>query len=107
MRGVSDHGNEINISGKTVEEVGFQKVENQLANLSELRVVALDGLCITGLLDRPWKYDDGEWEVEREKLEAMGLKIRELDLGRNLLERWEDVRGICTATSNLRRLSVR
>lgn len=102
---------EINISGKIVEEVGFEKIEKQLAELTELKIVDLDGMRVGGLLHRPWvegdERGDGEWERERGKLEAMGLKVRELDLGRGLLERWEDARGISSALSSLRRLSVR
>ena len=67
---------------------------------------------VGGLLDRPWRDDDDEhsdeeWERERGNLEAMGFSIRELDVGRGMLERWEDVRGICSALCWLRRLSVR
>ena len=42
----------IRISGKTVEEVGFEKINQQLASLHDLHVVILDGLCIRGILSR-------------------------------------------------------
>lgn len=42
----------IRISGKTVEEVGFEKINQQLASLHDLRVVILDGLCTRGILSR-------------------------------------------------------
>lgn len=40
---------EIRISGKTVEEVGFEEKRLQLAVLQNLKVAVLDGLCIAGV----------------------------------------------------------
>ena len=70
---------------------------------------------IGGLLDRPWKKSDGrdddddndDWRAERRKLEMMELRIQELDLAHGMLERWEDVGGICSALSHLKRLRLR
>lgn len=57
----------IKISGKTVEEVGFEKISQQLANLHELRIVVLDGLCIHGILpQRNDAYIDNGKQESRE-----------------------------------------
>ena len=79
--------------------------------------MVLDGMRVGGLLNRPFQEEeDGneeagltrrKWEEERKKIEGMELKIQELDLGRGMLERWEDVRGIAGVLKGLRRLSVR
>ena len=83
--------NEIHISGKTVEEVGFEKIRQQLAELQELRIVVLDGACIA--------YVDSD-------LDKRNLKIVELDLSRNLLESWCDITAICNSLDFLRRLRL-
>jgi len=92
---VSASGATIQISGKTVEEIGFQKVATQLATLHELRIVLLDGLCLRGVLDRPCLSVLDLVLQERQRIEDQTLKIQELDLSRNLFEQWADVVGIC------------
>lgn len=95
---------QIKISGKTVEEVGFEKIRKQLATLQELRFVILDGLRIAGIENYPGEKDLSVWE----RIRSQGLSIVELDLGRNLLEEWSDVVGICAAlrTESLRVLKL-
>ncbi|KAK4697840.1 tubulin-specific chaperone E, partial [Lecanoromycetidae sp. Uapishka_2] len=92
---------EIRISGKTVEEVGFEKIQLQVSNLKELQTVILDGLCIARLeSDIPTKsttYKDY----------AHNLKAINLDLGRNLLGNWADVADICTVLKFLRSLKLK
>lgn len=83
--------NEIHISGKTVEEVGFEKIRRQLAELQELRVVVLDGACIAAV---------------DSNLSVQNLKITELDLSRNLLESWDDITAICNSLHTLRSLRL-
>lgn len=85
----------IQISGKTVEEIGFQKIAAQLATLHELRIVLLDGLCVRGVLDRPCLSVQELVLQERQRIKDQTLKIQELDLSRNLIEEWADVVGIC------------
>ena len=63
----------IRISGKTVEEVGFEKINRQLASLHELRIVILDGLCIHGILPRRNAAYNEDWTREVEKLEKLGM----------------------------------
>lgn len=96
----------IEISGKVVEEVGFDKIRRQLAELQELRIVLLDGLRVAGVLS-----DYGQPE-DRVKESAQGIattcpKIVELDLSRNLLSRWRDVWEICNQLKQLKRLKVK
>ncbi|KAA6410740.1 MAG: hypothetical protein FRX48_05050 [Lasallia pustulata] len=99
--------NAIEISGKIVEEVGFEKVRRQLAALHELRIVLLDGLCMGGVLACPRSAaSDAAWLREIEEIGKTCPKIVELDLSRNLIEQWEDVAGICTALVFLRSLKV-
>ncbi len=83
--------NEIHIGGKTVEEVGFEKIRRQLAELQELRVVVLDGACIAAV--------DSD-------LDEQNLKIIELDLSRNLLENWHDITDICSSLHCLQSLRL-
>ncbi|KAF6220982.1 hypothetical protein HO133_002663 [Letharia lupina] len=83
--------NEIHISGKTVEEVGFEKIRRQLAKVQELRIVVLDGACIAAV--------DSD-------LEKQNLKIIELDLSRNLLESWYEVTAICSSLHCLQSLRL-
>lgn len=94
----------IEISGKVVEEVGFDKIRKQLAELQELKIVLLDGLCVAGVLG------DGDLD-EREKTKArIGEtcpKIVELDLSRNLMRRWIDVADICDQLKRLRLLKLK
>lgn len=83
--------NEIHISGKTVEEVGFEKIRQQLAELQELRIVVLDGARIS---------------VVESDLGEQNLKMIELDLSRNLLESWCEVTAICKSLHCLKSLRL-
>ena len=83
--------------GKTVEEVGFDKIRQQLAMLQELKIVLLDGMCLT----------DNGGAVESAKIRGTCPKIQELDLSRNLFEQWEGIAAICEQLDNLRSLKVR
>lgn len=86
--------------GKTVEEVGFEKIRRQLAMLHELKIVLLDGLCIS----EQRFIDSGEGLKE---ISTACPKIQELDLSRNLFERWEEVVCICKQLGHLRSLKVK
>lgn len=83
--------NEIHISGKTVEEVGFEKIRRQLAELQELRVVVLDGACIATV---------------DSNLDQQNLKIIELDLSRNLFEHWYEFIVVCNSLHSLQSLRL-
>ncbi|KAJ5606177.1 hypothetical protein N7510_008958 [Penicillium lagena] len=97
--------NAIEISGKVVEEVGFDKIRKQLAELAELRIVLLDGMCVVGVLP---SYEPDESLVEKACREIMQTcpKIIELDLSRSLLSRWRDVWQICDSLKQLKRLRL-
>lgn len=104
---VDDHGVEssIQISGKVVEEVGFEKIRKQLAALHELQIVILDNLCIRGLL--PQDVDSSRREEELRKIPDTCPKVVELDLSRNLIRRWGEVEDICSQLKSLRSLKLK
>ncbi|MCJ1461526.1 hypothetical protein MMC07_000123 [Pseudocyphellaria aurata] len=94
------------IDGNVVEERGFDRIQKQMATLSELRFVLLDGLCVAGMSARPW---DETIETRMHRLQryhAQRLKIVELDLSRNLIETWAEVAGICGGLRNLKCLKL-
>ncbi|OKP12754.1 Tubulin-specific chaperone E [Penicillium subrubescens] len=95
----------IEISGKVVEEVGFDKIRKQLAELQELRIVLLDGLRIVGVLS---SYEQPEAEVleAAKDIATTCPKIEELDLSRSLLSRWRHVWDICYPLKELKKLKV-
>jgi hypothetical protein len=94
----------IEISGKVVEEVGFDKIRKQLAELKELRIVLLDGLLVVGVLS---SYDQVQDEDAAQKIVETCPKIIELDLSRSLLSRWRDVWEICNQLKHLKRLKLK
>jgi len=108
----------LKISGKVVEEVGFEKIKQQLAAFQELRIVLLDGLCVAGLGNTAWPWFGALEESLREptqngyldcwdKVKDTCPNITELDLSRNLLEAWADVVVICRGLQNLEILKVK
>ena len=96
---------QIEISGKIVEEVGFEKIRRLLADLHELRIVLLDGMCIQGLLKSrtPW---GAAWVEEIAKIEETCPNITELDMSLNLLESWQDWAAICSGLKKLKILAL-
>jgi tubulin-specific chaperone E len=95
----------IQISGKIVEEVGFEKIRKQLAELQNLKIVLLDGLRVSGLLAHD--QDPERREEELRQIEKTCPKIVELDLSRNLVRKWTDVHDICKCLKQLRRLKLK
>ena len=95
----------IEISGKVVEEVGFEKIRKQLAELQALRIVLLDGMCIQGVLAGQGSPKD--YEEELRKIRQTFPKIVELDLSRNLLRSWTEVENICMQLKDLRILKLK
>lgn len=91
----------IEISGKVVEEVGFERIRKQQALLQELKIVLLDGLRIQGV------SGETEFEKVQDEIAKTCPSIVELDMSRNLFEHWEDVALICTPLGNLRILKAR
>lgn len=86
---------EIVISGKVAEEVGFDKIRQQLSQLHELRIILVDGLRINCA------------EREGKSIREVCPKIVELDLSRNLFEDWEAVVHICRELDFLRSLRLK
>ena len=103
------HGS-IEISGKVVEEVGFDKIRKQLSELQELRIILLDGLQVAGIRAQDGLQEDedsGENGMARREIEQTCPKITELDLSRCLLSRWRDVADICGRLGRLRVLKLK
>jgi hypothetical protein len=95
----------IRISGKEVEEVGFDKIRKQLAQLSELKIVILDGLRMERSIARLGPNMD-EWEKGPTDVQEACPKAVELDLSRNLFEEWREVASICEQLKKLKSLRV-
>ncbi|KMU87579.1 tubulin-specific chaperone E [Coccidioides immitis H538.4] len=94
----------IEISGKVVEEVGFEKIRKQLAALRELKIVILDGMRLRGVL--AVDADNDLRKRELEKIKDTCPMIRELDLNRNFLADWIEVMDICEQFMDLRSLKL-
>jgi hypothetical protein len=105
-RGAAVQGKAIQISGKVVEEVGFDKIRKQLAELQELRIVLLDGLRVVGVL-ASYDQDQISHSEAVQKIGETCPKITELDLSRSLLSRWRDVWDICNQLKHLKRLKLK
>ena len=93
----------IRISGKEVEEVGFDKIRKQLAELSELRIVILDGLCMERPIARLKENGEG-WSPGLTDIKVACPKATELDLSRNLFEEWREVVSICEQLDKVKNL---
>lgn len=93
-----DNDELVRISGKDVEEVGFERIRQQQAELRNLRVILLDGMCI-GRKDRaesPASVADGVAET--------CPSCEELDISRNLFEDWSEILEILAQLPKLKRL---
>lgn len=106
LSGETVRGKAIEISGKVVEEVGFDKIRKQLAELQELRIVLLDGLRVVGVL-ASYEQAQVSHNEEAQKIGETCPKITELDLSRSLLSRWRDVWDICDQLKHLRKLKLK
>jgi hypothetical protein len=87
--------NQIKISGKVVEEVGFDKIRQQQAQLCELKIVLVDGLRIATA------------ETPGKKIREVCPKIMELDLSRNMFESPIEIMKICQELDSLRSLRLK
>lgn len=93
---VSAASAQIKFSGKIAEEVGFQKIQRQQANLAELKFVILDGSRIAHA------YAEGD-----QRIATTCPKTTELDLSRNLFAKLETVVDICSELPALRNLRIK
>ena len=89
-------GRVIEISGKVVEEVGFDKIRRQLARVGDLKIVILDGMRIGFAVG----------EGERPVVETCP-KITELDLSHSLFVNFEAPVRICGELSELKSLRLK
>ncbi|CAK7211881.1 hypothetical protein SBRCBS47491_001273 [Sporothrix bragantina] len=96
---------QIVISGKVAEEVGFDKVRRQLAQIETLRVVILDGQCVVS-------GGDSESDSKSDGPDSLAAirttcpSITELDLSRNLFTDFATVADICRELPRLKGLRV-
>lgn len=100
----------IKFNSKVVEEVGFDKIRKKLAELQELKIVLLDGLCVAGVQAEDGVQKTGEMEGREEacrEIEETCPKITQLDLSRGLVSRWRDVNDICARLERLRVLKLK
>lgn len=92
-------GPQIVISGKVAEEVGFDKIRKQQAQLSELKIVILDGMRIDAATAAGGQ--------EKKLIREVCPKVTELDLSRNLFTRLDTVAEICSQLKLLRALKLK
>ncbi|KAG9905035.1 tubulin-specific chaperone, partial [Aureobasidium melanogenum] len=93
--------NVIRISGKEAEEVGFEKIARQQAQLQNLRIVVLDDLLVKA-------YDESTTNLEDSLdyiLETCS-NITDLDVGRNLFETLAEISEICDRLPKLKFLRL-
>lgn len=88
---------QIVISGKVAEEMGFDKIRQKQAQVKELRIVILDGM----------RVDSATGADDEASIAETCPKITQLDLSRNLFERFGPVVEICRDLRALRKLSVK
>ncbi|KKY24975.1 putative tubulin-specific chaperone [Phaeomoniella chlamydospora] len=98
-----DETKPVTISGKVAEEVGFGRIWKQLSMLEELKIVLLDGLRIRGVSN---DLSAAATKQAQSEITTVCPKIQELDLGRNMLEDWDDVANICRPLKNLKVLRI-
>ena len=87
----------VRISGKTAEEVGFDKIARQQSQLHTLKIVVLDDLLV--------KHDESA--VDSRLIVQTCPSTMSLDLGRNLLETLSEVASICAQLDKLQSLTLR
>ncbi|KAL2869872.1 putative tubulin-specific chaperone [Aspergillus lucknowensis] len=102
--GAEDVQKPIEFNGKIAEEVGFDKIRKQLAELEELKIVLLDGLRVAGVLTHGATRE--QVEEARREIGRTCPKITELDLSRNLLTTWDGVADICGPLERLKLLRL-
>lgn len=102
---LTTNGGAIEISGKVVEEVGFERIRQQQAVLQNLRIVLLDGLCLLGITRE--RHNAVATAAAQEVVAHTCPELVELDVGWNLLETWADVAEICLPLKKLQVLKAR
>jgi len=86
------------ISGKQVEEIGYDKISHQQAQLENLRIVILDEMLVSARIENVPNSDS-----------TLGIvlpNIIELDVGRNLFESMDEIVMLCSALPTLKTLTL-
>ena len=81
----------IEISGKVVDEVGFDKIGQQMSNVATLKFLDLSHSRIAAQQTQRVLSD----------IESLDLIVGTLDLGSNLFETWPDLRAIAQKLKHL------
>ncbi|EAA29675.2 RNI-like protein [Neurospora crassa] len=89
---------QIVVGGKVAEEVGFDKIRRKQAQLSELKIVILDGSCITSA------YSHNTDREDHQTIRQTCPKVVELDISRNLFTDFGTVVDICSELDSLHSL---
>ncbi|KAL8824820.1 MAG: hypothetical protein Q9170_008027 [Blastenia crenularia] len=89
------------ISGKEVSEVGFDDIVQKQSKWTDLRTISLDGLRLDGINSEPYSR-----QTAFEQIFHAQFVCEELDLGRNLFERWKAVLDICSVLTSLKVLKL-
>ncbi|CAO1604973.1 hypothetical protein XANCAGTX0491_008511 [Xanthoria calcicola] len=103
-KGGNERSSTIVISGKEVDEVGFDVISRRQAAWSALTIVSLDGLRIRNLYANPLSIQQN-YEEELRALYS-GLEWEELDLSRNLFADWDEITRICRYLKYLKVLKL-
>ena len=88
----------IRISGKVVEEIGFDQTQKHFSQIRELQTI--------GLAKRLIAVPTNARSQVTADIETLSLKVKDLDIGHNLFEDWEDVLAICRPMNELRSLDL-
>ncbi len=91
---------QIVISGKVAQEIGFDKIRREQAQLSELKIVILDGVQVAF----PYAPDSQE---KTPSIQDICPKVTDLDVSRNLFTQFGTVVEICSELKHLRTLRVK
>lgn len=91
-------GPQVVISGKVAEEIGFDKIRKQQGQLSELKIVILDGMRIDSATAAG---------AQQKPIRDVCPKVTELNLSRNLFVSFGPVLEICSHLSLLRGLRLK
>ncbi|KAI4280345.1 MAG: hypothetical protein L6R38_004528 [Xanthoria sp. 2 TBL-2021] len=104
-KGTNERSSTIVISGKEVDEVGFDAISRKQSAWSALTIVSLDGLRIENRYENPLHTQQDYREQHR--VLSSGLKWQELDLSRNLFADWDEITHICKYLKDLRVLKLK
>ena len=102
----SSNDSSIRISGKEVEEVGFEKIARRLANLKALRILLVDTARIHRPEARATEAGPANSDLRSRDVREACPAVVELDLSRNLFEEWAEITDICRQLPHLNNLRL-